>query len=29
MDTTLEEFRDLGIILDEEYATAKSFDTGR
>ena len=27
MDTTLEEFRDLGIILDEEYATAKSFDT--
>ncbi len=27
MDTTLEEFRDLGIILDEEYATAKSFGT--
>ena len=27
MNTTLEEFRDLGIILDEEYATAKSFDT--
>ena len=27
MDTTLEEFRDLGIILEEEYATAKSFGT--
>ena len=25
MNTTLEEFRDLGIILDEEYAAAKSF----